>query len=246
MRIHLNFRRFAAGAALALLASGAADAKDINVLYENLGSDFSYNSTPIGYDDIEFNYAGNSFTLATAATVTGVNFASWNAPDDLITSVSWMIRDERFGFGATLAKGDAAVSANFNTLNFYNVVIGDNTFTIPDLDLGAGTYWLYLFKAHTFNDEWTSWDNTPTGTSGYDNSSGRTSGNTFRIYGDPMIRAPGGGGNPCNTNLPLGCGGGQPSVPVPEPAAWALMIAGFGLAGASLRQRRRLAAPLQS
>jgi len=28
---------------------------------------------------------------------------------------------------------------------------------------------------------------------------------------------------------------------VPEPATWAMMIAGFGLAGASLRQRRRLA-----
>jgi len=29
---------------------------------------------------------------------------------------------------------------------------------------------------------------------------------------------------------------------VPEPAAWALMIAGFGLAGATLRRRRALAA----
>ncbi|MBS0361220.1 MAG: PEPxxWA-CTERM sorting domain-containing protein [Proteobacteria bacterium] len=29
---------------------------------------------------------------------------------------------------------------------------------------------------------------------------------------------------------------------VPEPASWALMIAGFGLAGATLRRRRMLAA----
>ncbi|MBU1376377.1 MAG: PEPxxWA-CTERM sorting domain-containing protein [Alphaproteobacteria bacterium] len=54
-----------------------------------------------------------------------------------------------------------------------------------------------------------------------------------------MVRDPGnGGGNPCHTNLPLACGG-DPSAPVPEPAAWALMLAGFGLAGATLRQRRR-------
>jgi hypothetical protein len=30
-----------------------------------------------------------------------------------------------------------------------------------------------------------------------------------------------------------------PSAPIPEPAGWALMIAGSGLAGASLRRRRR-------
>jgi hypothetical protein len=36
-------------------------------------------------------------------------------------------------------------------------------------------------------------------------------------------------------------GGGQP-IGVPEPASWALMIAGFGLAGATLRVKRRLLA----
>jgi hypothetical protein len=35
--------------------------------------------------------------------------------------------------------------------------------------------------------------------------------------------------------------GGQPA-PAPEPAAWAMMIAGFGLAGAALRRRNLLAA----
>jgi hypothetical protein len=34
---------------------------------------------------------------------------------------------------------------------------------------------------------------------------------------------------------------GEAVAPVPEPAAWALMIAGFGLAGAALRSRRRAA-----
>lgn len=36
--------------------------------------------------------------------------------------------------------------------------------------------------------------------------------------------------------------GGSPISAAPEPAAWALMIAGFGLAGATLRQRRRVVA----
>jgi hypothetical protein len=33
-----------------------------------------------------------------------------------------------------------------------------------------------------------------------------------------------------------------PTDPVPEPASWVLLIAGFGLTGAALRQRRRVAA----
>ncbi len=46
---------------------------------------------------------------------------------------------------------------------------------------------------------------------------------------------PGGGGGAGG-----GSGGGTPPAPgVPEPAAWAMMIAGFGLIGAALRRRRR-------
>lgn len=36
--------------------------------------------------------------------------------------------------------------------------------------------------------------------------------------------------------------GGRQTAPVPEPGAWALMITGFGLAGAAFRQRRRMVA----
>ncbi|MFZ5721626.1 MAG: PEPxxWA-CTERM sorting domain-containing protein [Pseudomonadota bacterium] len=34
--------------------------------------------------------------------------------------------------------------------------------------------------------------------------------------------------------------GGRLTAPIPEPGAWALMITGFGLAGAAFRQRRRV------
>jgi hypothetical protein len=214
-------------AAAALVMAGAVNA---GVLYENPASDYGFNSTPIGYDDLEPHYAGNTFTLASASKVTGVNFAAWNASNDLIKAVSWKILDDQFGFGATLAQGDAAVSSNFNRVNFYNVFVTDSTFTIPDLNLGAGTYWLYLYGAITFDGQWASWDNTPIGTSNFDNNSGRTSGNTFRIYGEQLVRDPGHGGG----------GGGDPAGAVPEPAAWTLMIAGFGMVGAGLRRRRAL------
>lgn len=32
---------------------------------------------------------------------------------------------------------------------------------------------------------------------------------------------------------------GQPSAPVPEPAAWAMMVCGFGITGGAMRARRR-------
>lgn len=37
---------------------------------------------------------------------------------------------------------------------------------------------------------------------------------------------------------PTGIDARQPGAPVPEPAAWAMMITGFGLAGAMMRRRR--------
>ena len=40
----------------------------------------------------------------------------------------------------------------------------------------------------------------------------------------------------CNVDHPQACG--NPNGGVPEPASWALMILGFGAAGAALRRRR--------
>ncbi len=54
-----------------------------------------------------------------------------------------------------------------------------------------------------------------------------------------------GGATPIvGTGNVLGFGGatyGQPGNAVPEPAAWAMMLGGFGLVGTSLRRRQRLA-----
>jgi hypothetical protein len=40
----------------------------------------------------------------------------------------------------------------------------------------------------------------------------------------------------------IGEGSGADAAAVPEPAGWAMMIGGLGLAGAALRQRRPVAA----
>ncbi|MBW8812190.1 MAG: VPLPA-CTERM sorting domain-containing protein [Caulobacterales bacterium] len=48
------------------------------------------------------------------------------------------------------------------------------------------------------------------------------------------------GGNPCTYNVAAKDAYRTITTPIPEPAGWALMIAGFGGAGAMLRRRRRL------
>ena len=58
-------------------------------------------------------------------------------------------------------------------------------------------------------------------------------GNAFQYLGG----SGGGGGSPMRTTFLLHA----PAGGVPEPASWALMIAGFGLAGAALRQRGKTA-----
>ena len=42
--------------------------------------------------------------------------------------------------------------------------------------------------------------------------------------------------------LPGGEGGNGETPAVPEPASWAMLIAGFGLTGAMMRRRRAVAA----
>lgn len=56
----------------------------------------------------------------------------------------------------------------------------------------------------------------------------------------PAFTVPNGGSGSADMNIWAYSGGGNPSVP--EPAAWALMISGFGLMGMALRRRRTIPA----
>jgi hypothetical protein len=75
-----------------------------------------------------------------------------------------------------------------------------------------------------------------TGQEGYFFSNDNFGGDGFVAKGTVRLKADGGSANEVLFK------NGDYTAPVPEPGAWALMIAGFGLAGAALRRRRAIAA----
>ena len=155
--------------------------------------------------------AGYSFTLGSAGTVT-------------LTSLGYA--------GGTNAAGQTIAAGGFdpvftlyNSSGFDIAEVDDGTGPDPvySATLGAGTYTLYLTQYNNFG---------PASLPGF-----------FAFDGQPNFR---GGfvdfyGNERNGNWALDISGvdSVTTAAVPEPAAWALMLAGFGLVGSAARRRQR-------
>jgi len=94
----------------------------------------------------------NSFVLTNAATIHGVNFGVWVHPGETLTSVDWAVLSVPVG-GTTYASGTATAitrrSLSFPMVDGYDV--DTESFSIPELGLSAGTYWLLLQNASVTN-----------------------------------------------------------------------------------------------
>lgn len=196
-----------------LFVVGAVQA---SVLYDSPASGFA-----IGYslitNDGKFEYSGDSFVLGAPSKVSGVEFDSWLAPGDTVTSVDWAIYDASL---AVTGAGTAAVQTHFFAQNLYGLDIDIDRFAIPNLSLAAGTYLLVLSGGVTAEGNLATWDSTTLGASSYNHVTGGPFPNSFRVFGPNSDR------------------GGPPGAAVPEPATWAMMLAGFGGLGALMRRRR--------
>jgi hypothetical protein len=208
----MKLKTLLAAAALSFAVSAIAAEANADVLYDNHGpSTHLVNAWTLG-----FGYeVSDSFSLAQASTLTGVDFDAWNFQGETATSVEWAILDNSPQFGGTaLFSGTGALSAaSTGDLGMGSYPIDTYSFALPSLNLGAGTYWLKLTNAGGASV--TYWDESDGASQSYHNTDGVIGSHTFDIQGTPGA--------------------------VPEPAAWALMLTGFFGAGVVLRGNRRAA-----
>jgi hypothetical protein len=174
---------------------------------------------------------GTAFTLSSATTLTGIsfvvgNYAYWPAP---VTIGIYRADGYRIGnqlFGGTYSNFNSVTDTGHLT-SVVNISLGNPT-------LSAGSYYVFFGN--------------PVGLT----MAGFTTGNgDGRVIRNANTHASYVGDRPelflkdigvqlfASDRPPLGGATTFLTAGVPEPASWALMIGGFGLAGATARRRRR-------
>jgi hypothetical protein len=183
---------------------------------------------------INFEFAvSDSFTLASGASVSGVNLGVWLVSGDTMTGVDWAITSGSLGTGTSYGSGTAAVSATLAGLpayagtnpNIFGYQIDLASFSFPAFHLNPGTYYLTLQNAVSPGANPIFWDeNDGPGVDVWHNTEGHLSNN-------PDACDAGGSGTCAEAFQILG-----DVSSVPEPATWFLLGSGI-LAVAGLRRK---------
>ena len=104
---------------------------------------------------INFGYVvSDTFTLASAQTVTGVSFGVWEFPGDTMQTVDWTITSTENGIGVGLTSN---VTDKYLSTNQYGYNIDLISFN-AGVPLSAGTYWLNLYNATVASGDPVYWD----------------------------------------------------------------------------------------
>jgi hypothetical protein len=181
------------------------------VLYDNTGpGTYTTNAWTIFDNGGGAYIVTDSFTTSVNETVQGANFYVWLYPGDSLTSVTWSITDT--AYGTPFESGIAAGGPNTQVATAFSYYpILEESISIPDLQLTAGTYWLQLSAGQDayFNNVW--WDESDGPSTAYETGGfGQIPSETFQIVGY-----------------------------TPEPSSFLLSAAMLALAGLAMRGKRR-------
>ena len=197
------------------MALCAAPPAAASVLYSN----GTISGQTLGFT-INNGYAvSNSFTLSSAATISSISFGSWVEQGDSLNNVMWSIvaAPEDYSTGA-MAQGSSTFLDSNGEFDIFS-----SSFETGDVTLAAGTYYLVLQNAVTSQSGFAYWDENFGPSTASDSSIGPLTADngygseSFEIFSSDSTSA------------------------TPEPAAWSLMLVGFGGLGAVLRANRRRA-----
>ncbi len=181
------------------------------------------NGTTDGWT-INFGFAvSNSFNLASGASVSGLNFAAWVLPGDILQSAEVSITSSEFGgtsyFDQTVSFTQSGCVSNQYG---YNVCTESGTFSGPSLN--AGTYWLNLQNASVQTGDPVYWDENSGPSSASENSIGTIPSESFTLLGGTSTT--GTTTSTCTTGT------------TPDPSS--IMLFGSGILGLAGVLRRKL------
>lgn len=202
------------------LAAGQACANPPSLIYSNGAPNGTIDALNIGAYAV-----ADSFAAENGSVISQVNFWSWQdiwplepVTGHLPTTVTWTIGDGNpLTTGSIIATGTATINYTLlsSTPNQWDLLVYSDWISIPDVVLNDGSsahYYLELSNAYDSSGFPTYWDMNEGPSQAYQTGYNGVPSEFFQILGTPSL--------------------------APEPAGWALLLAGFAGLGATLRRRQ--------
>ena len=204
-----------ASLAIVLVALVAIPALAQNDVYDNGPTNGTVDAWTINFGFI----VSDTFTLGSASQVSGLNFAAWLFPGDILESAEVSITSSEFG-GTTFFDGNVNFTQSGFTTNQLGFSLCNETGSFGPVNLNAGSYWLNLQNAVVNTGDPVYWDENSGPSSASQNSVGTIPSESFTVLG----------GTTTGTTTGTGT--------TPEPSS--IMLFGSGILGLAGVLRRKL------